>query len=321
MQSVPQPLVSGPLVNKLVPSAYQTTGSGAALVQPHKRNSRTVRIEINSVDRNYGQNPDPANFRWEFPFPVKEVREVRLVGGTIPVPFLNVDSKWNRFTFMDNQSNYTITLPVRYYTITSLVSELQTQLNSFGGFNTYTVSLTTTGQLEVTSVGGADFAFLFGTGEFVDEMDPKTLSVLNIQCPARLLGFGRADYYNTGASILAPRLPNLWYPLERGYIYLSFDSTIDLRSVRRGSGRKEPSAIVYFDELNNYNLPDKDYSTTPFPMTKYLNRETYDSCIEPSPAALSRISYLEVSLRDMFYNLINTQGRELTLLLDMVIVD
>jgi hypothetical protein len=318
----PQPLVSGPIVNQLMPSAYGTTGGGAALIKPPKRSSRTVRVEINSVDRDYGHSPNPANFRWEFPFPVKEVREVRIVGGTVPVPFLNMDAKWNRFTFMDNLTNYTVTLPIGYYTISTLATELQNQLNSLGALNTYTVGLVgSSGQLEIKAVGGARFAFMFGTGEFVDELDPKSLSVLQIGCPARLLGFGRANYENVGDRILAPRLPNLWYPLERAYLYLNFDSSIDLRAVRRGAGRREPSAILYFDELNVYNLPDKDYSTNPFPLTKYLNRETYDSVIEPTPASLSRISYIEVSLRDMFYNPINTQGREMSLLLDLVIVD
>jgi hypothetical protein len=318
----PNPLVSGSLSTPLSPSAFNTSGSGAALIQPPRRSSRTVRVEVNSVDRDYGTSPNPANFRWEFPFPVKCVQEVRIVGGTIPVPFLNIDVLWNRFTFMDNQTNYTVTLPVGYYTISTLAAELQTQLNSLGGFNTYTVSLVgASGQLQITAVGGADFAFLFGTGEFVDEMDPKTLSILRINSPARLLGFGRANYDNVGNTILAPRLPNLWYPLERAYLYLSFDSSIDLRSVRRGAGRKEPSAVLYYDELNLYNLPNKSYSNEPFPLTKYLNRETYDSIIEPSPASLSRISYIEVSLRDLFYNPINTQGREMSLLLDLVIVD
>jgi hypothetical protein len=130
-----------------------------------------------------------------------------------------------------------------------------------------------------------------------------------MKCPGRILGFGTGDYtaLNGATVVIAPSLPSLWYPLERAYLYLSFDSTNDLRSVFRGSGRKEPSAILYYDDLNI--------------STKYLNKETYDTVISPSPASLSRISYLEVSLRDMFYNPINTQGREMTLLLELVIVD
>jgi hypothetical protein len=183
-------------------------------------------------------------------------------------------------------------------------------LNGIGGFNTYSVTQTNTGLLQVTATAGfAEFGFLFGSGSYIDTIDPKTYSVLDMKCPGRILGFGTGDYtaLNGATVITAPSLPSLWYPLERAYLYLSFDSTNDLRSVFRGSGRKEPSAILYYDDLNI--------------STKYLNKETYDTVISPSPASLSRISYLEVSLRDMFYNPINTQGREMTLLLELVIVD
>ncbi len=314
----PNPLVSGPLTTALTPSAYATSGSGAALIAPPKRTSRTVRVELNSLDRDLAHYPLPTQFRWTFPFPVKEVREVRIVGGTLPVPFLNIDSPWNKFTFMDNMTNYTITIPVGFYTITSLLTTVQTLLNGLGGFNTYTVSQNSaTGVVQITATGGADFGLLFASGEFHDQVDAKTQSILTLGCPGRLLGFGTADYYGTptSATVTAPRLPNVWYPLERAYLYMNFDSSIDLRSVYRGSGRREPTAIFYYDELKCYNDP------TPVPLTKYLNKETYDTVVTPSPAALSRISYLELSLRDMFYNLINTQGREFTLLVDIVIVD
>jgi hypothetical protein len=306
----PYPLVSGPNVTKLVPSAHQTSGSGSSLIAPPKRTHRTVRVEVNSIDRDLVHSPLSTNFRWTFPFPVKEVKEVRLIGGTVPVPFLNIDSQWNKFTFMDNQTNYLITIPVGSYTVASLLSRLQTLLNGIGGFNTYSVTQTNTGLLQVTATAGfAEFGFLFGSGSYVDAIDPKTYSVLDMKCPGRILGFGTGDYtaLNGATVVIAPSLPSLWYPLERAYLYLSFDSTNDLRSVFRGSGRKEPSAILYYDDLNI--------------STKYLNKETYDTVISPSPASLSRISYLEVSLRDMFYNPINTQGREMTLLLELVIVD
>ena len=306
----PYPLISGPNVTKLVPTAHQTSGSGSSLIAPPKRTHRTVRVEVNSLDRDLLHSPLSTNFRWTFPFPVKEVKEVRLIGGTIPVPFLNIDTQWNKFTFMDNQTNYLITIPVGSYTINTLLSQLQILLNGFGGFNTYTVTQTTTRLLQVTATSGfAEFGFMFGSGSYIDQIDPKTHSVLTMNCPGRIFGFGSGDYtaLNGVTVIIAPSLLNVWYPLERAYLYLSFDSTNDLRSVFRGAGRKEPSAILYYDDMNS--------------STKYLNKETYDTVISPSPASLSRISYLEVSLRDMFYTSINTQGREMTLLLELVIVD
>jgi hypothetical protein len=129
------------------------------------------------------------------------------------------------------------------------------------------------------------------------------------------------DYSSSAGVITSTNLPNLWYCLERSYLYFNFDSTQDLRNVLRGSGRKEPSAIIYNDELNSFNLSQVNTNLAPIPLVKYLNKETFDTSIVSSPASLSRIRTFEISLRDMFYNLINTQGREMSLLLEMVVVD
>ena len=322
---VPSPLVNGPATTILDSSAYTTSGSGAALIKPPKRSTRTVRVEINSIDRDYGKYPFSSNFRWVFPFPVKEVRQLSIIGGSIPIPYLNIDSGWNKFTLQENGVNYTVTIPVGFYNITTLISALITALNSCGASNTYTVTqVNGRGALQFTATaGGLNFAFLFSTGSYVDVMDYRTKALLEMNCPGRILGFGWADYYQASNSIISPRLPNLWFGLERSYLYLNFDSSIDLRGVLRGAGRNEPTAIFYNDELNAYNYPYPN--TLPafnlVPLTKYLNKETFDITINPAPAPLSRISYLEVSLRDEFYRLINTQGRELSLLLEMVIAD
>jgi hypothetical protein len=323
MSLVPSALVSGPNVNKLDPSSFKTTGSGSALQAPQRRTTRTVRVEINSMDRNYSKYPYSTNFHWVFPFPVKEIREVRLIGGTIPVPYLNIDTQWNKFTFKEGTTQYTITIPVGFYTVATLMITLQGLLNSSGTTNDYEVTQSLTGgQLIFTAVKGIlPFALLFASGNFTDVMDKVSKSILELKSPARILGFGYADYSSSAGTITAARLPNLWYALERSYLYLNFDSSQDLRSVFRGSGRKEPSAIFYNDELNIYNYPGGLPTTTPYPLTKYLNKETYDTVILPSPAPISRISFLEVSLRDGFYNLLNTQGRELSILLELSIVD
>jgi hypothetical protein len=309
---VPSNLVSGPVVNTLFSSAERTTGSGAALQTIPKRTSRVIRVEINSIDRNYSKFPYSSDFTWDFPFPVKEVKEVRVIGGTVPIPYLNIDSGWNKFTFCEGSSYSTITLPVGYYTLTTIVSSLQTQLNLVGVGNVYTVSQDSlNGRIIISAIGPNTFYLLFATGNFVDIHDSGTKSLLELKSPARHLGFGLADYTSSGGSITAARAPNLWFGLERSYLYMNFDSSQDLRSIFRGSGRKEPSAIIYNDILNS----------TDGQMTKYLNKETFDTNIVPSPASLSRIRSLNISLRDMFYKPINTQGREMSLLLELIIVD
>lgn len=311
---VPSPLVSGPVVNKLISSG---NGSGSALQAVPKRSSRVVRMEINSIDRDYSKYPLSSEFTWDLPFPIKEIREVRLIGGTIPVPFLNIDKPWNTFTFCEGSSYFEITIPPGSYTIVNLLPVLQNLLNGISIGNVYTVTqISITGQVKITTTGVNTFYLLFASGAQKDLMDFKTKSILEIRCPARLLGWGLADYTSVNGDITAPRAPNLWYCLEKSYLYLNFDTSQDLRSIFRGSGRKEPSAIIYHDELNTYN-----YANPLIPLTKFLNKETFDTSIVPAPAALSRIRSLDISLRDMFYNLINTQGRELSLLLELVICD
>lgn len=324
MSLIPNPLVSGPPGATLEFAALSTNGSGAALQKIPKRTTRVIRVEINSMDRNYGKYPLSSEFVWQFPFPVKEVREVRVVGGTIPIPFLNIDVGWNKFTFVEKDRKYTVILTPGHYKITTFCAELQTQLNGLPGIaNTYAVSqVPNTGQIAITATSGTyKFILAFGTGDFTDVIDAKTKALLELRCPARFMGFGYADYWSNNGKIIAPRTPNMWFNLERSYLYLNFDSTQDLRSIFRGAGRKEPSAIFYNDELNTYNFAHGDPDLPIIPLTKYLNKETFDTNIVPAPAPLSRIAELEVSLRDMFYNPINTQGREVSLLLELVIVD
>jgi hypothetical protein len=311
-------LVDGPIVNKLFSSTDQTSGAGSALQVIPKRTHRSIRVEVNSIDRNYSKYPLSSDFYWDFPFPVKEVKEVRLIGGTIPVPYLNIDSGWNKFTFYEDGTSFIITLPVGFYTISLLISTLQTQLNLIGLDNVYTVSQNPhDGRITITAIGSNTFYILFLSGSFTDIHDSVTNSLLQLRCPARILGFGIADYKSSNGVITAARLPNLWYGLEKTYLYLNFDSSQDLRSIFRGSGRKEPSAIIYNDEINKYN----DFTGDPIPMTKYLNKETFDTNIVPAPSSLSRIKTLNIKLCDMFNNPINTQGRELSLLLELIIVD
>jgi hypothetical protein len=275
-------------------------------------------VLFRSIDRDYSKFPSSSDFSWEFPFPVKEVKEVRIIGGTVPIPYLNIDAGWNQFTFCEGSTQSTITIPIGYYTITTLMTMLTNLLNATGIGNVYTVSQDPqSGRIRITTTGVNTFYLLFVSSSFIDTVDRKTGSFLKMNSPARLLGFGWADYTSSGGIITAARAPNLWYALERSYLYMNFDSSQDLRSVFRGSGRKEPTAILYHDELNTYN----SVTGGPIPLTKYLNKETFDTSVVPGPASISRIRTLNISLRDMFYNLINTQGRELSLLVELVIVD
>jgi hypothetical protein len=154
--------------------------------------------------------------------------------------------------------------------------------------------------------GIATFSFLFLTGDYVDFYDQNN-TLQKINTPAKLFGFGRADYANVGASILAPFVVDLEFLLNRAYLYINHDNTQDLNTIERSVGRQQPHAIIYFDELrNNY---------------KFLNKETYEPLYSSYPAPISRIAAFEIALRDEFDRCIDLNGRDFTLLLEVVYLD
>ena len=183
-------------------------------------------------------------------------------------------------------------------------------LNTLSGVtNTYAITIdATTGVFTLTrTAGAASFGFLFLTGDFVDFYDQNN-TLQKINSPAKLLGFGRADYVSgTGSTITAPNVVDLEFILNRAYVYINHDNTQDLNTIERSVGRQQPHAIIYFDELrNNY---------------KFLNKDTFQPLYSSYPAPISRMAALEISLRDEFDRCIDLNGRDFTLLLEIVYLD
>ena len=308
-----------PNETKLVPSAFLTGGSGAALQMAPKRKTKVIYVEVNSYDRNYGIYKTASDFQWIFPVALKEVIRIDIVEGSIPVPLYNVDKGWNTFTLMEDTTPRTITLTPGYYTVSTLLVELQLRLNS--GANVYTVSIpnqaTNTIQISKTSGPATRFALMFGSGQHIDKFDVQNVSFFSpgsaglseVACAGRLLGFGSEDVVDTEGVIHAPNPPDLETMLRRLYLYLNFDATMDLTSVKRGLGRKEPSGIFYCD------------IDSPPGTTKFLTKDSWNNSIYPGPAPISRIRLLTISLRDQFYRSLNLNGREMTLLLEVTMME
>jgi hypothetical protein len=308
-----------PNETKLVPSAFLTGGSGAALQMAPKRKTKVIYVEVNSYDRNYGIYKTASDFQWIFPVALKEVIRIDIVEGSIPVPLYNVDKGWNTFTLMEDTTPRTITLTPGYYTVSTLITEVQLRLNS--GANVYTVSIpnpaTNTIQISKTSGPATRFALMFGSGQHIDKFDvqnvpffsPESAGLSEVACAGRLLGFGSEDVVDTSGVILAPNPPDLETMLRRLYLYLNFDATMDLTSVKRGLGRKEPSGIFYCD------------IDSPPGTTKFLTKDSWNNSIYPGPAPISRIRLLTISLRDQFYRSLNLNGREMTLLLEVTMME
>lgn len=317
--SAPLSLTGQANETKLVPSAFVTSGSGSAIQVAPRRKTKVIYVEVNSYDRNYANYKTAADFQWAFPSALKDVIRIDIVEGSLPVPLYNVDEGWNKFTLLEDLIPRTIILSPGFYTASSLASELQTQLNA--GANTFSVSVPSaaTQKYRITKTAGpaTRFAFMFGSGDFIDRFDvqnvpfisPENSGLSEVACAGRLLGFGSEDVQDSSGVINALFPPDLETMLRRIYLYLNFDATMDLTSVKRGLGRKEPSGIFYCD------------ADSPPGTTKFLTKDSWNNSIYPGPSPISRIRLLTVSLRDQFYRSLNLNGRELTLLLEVTMME
>jgi hypothetical protein len=297
------PPMNGPAVSS------STTGSGAALIPDKgtKRGERIVRIEINSNDRDFKTYSNPADFQWVSPYPLKNITSMVIVGGTVPIPFYTIDTPYNSFIFDTGSLKKVVTLTPGQYTATNLPAALKTVLDAADGTNIYTVAIHPITQiLSVTTNGSNQFGFLFGTGtNYLNLYNPALQSIGN---PGYMLGFSNADVYSVTGTLTAPYATNL-KPLQRIYLYLNYETSVDLRSVVLGGGRSGPSAILY--------CTDQDSVIS---YTKSLNKDTYENVISPG-LILPRIRTIQISLRDEFGNVLNTNNRAVTFLLEVTVLE
>lgn len=289
----------------------QSSGQQVTIAYPKRSDRRevTVLLEINSRDRNLLQYASPSEFRWRLYRPLKDIVKIQIAGGTIPGCLYNINKEWNSFTFQEGTRKWNVTIPPGRYGYETLCTTFASSLNSLPGItNTYAVSIDgITGVFLLQRVTGvANYSLLFLTGDYVDYYDQNN-SLQKINTPAKLLGFGRADYSNIGNNLKSPNVVDLEFILNRAYVYINHDNTQDLNTIERSVGRQQPHAVIYFDELrNNY---------------KFLNKETFEPLYFSYPAPISRIATLDISLRDEFDRCIDLNGRDFTLMLEVVYLD
>ncbi len=281
------------------------------------RKPRILRFDISSFDRNITTENTNA-FRWRFPNALRDITEMSIVGGMVPVPTTNMMAQsnqkynysYNKFTALIGATTYTITIPPGNYTAASFASALKTQLDAAtGGVVTFTVGINSlTGVLDVSASAGT-FSFLFGIGgSYVDQIDPTTGAILKANSPAVMMGFAPAtNYASTGTALSSPNAVDMTLVNSRIYLYFNYDTTQDMIGFGRGLGRREPSAIIYMDATAN----DR----------KYLNKETYSPLIVQKPAPLARVNALEIRFEDMFGNPIDFGNKEVHLALELTVLE
>ena len=311
MSGYPQPYTTAS------PSLYtagdkpHSSGQEVTIAYPKRseRHNRTTLIEINSRDRNVRQYPNATQFRWRLFRPLKDIVSIQVSGGSLPSKLYNMNTGWNKFTFIEDGIRYNLTIEPGRYTYDALATQIANALNSISGKkNSYSVQFSTlTGKMIITkSHGDASFGLLFATGDFLDLYDQNN-ALQMINSPAYLWGFARGDYYDSDGVLTSPNSADINFLVSRVYIFINSENNQDVSTVERGVGRTQPHAIIYMDECCS------DY--------KFLNKETFEPTFFAFPAAISRTATLDISLRDEFDRCIDINGREFTLLLEVVYLD
>ena len=295
--------------------------SGQGMILPNdlarnfsRRQDKVTTILCNSRERNVVSYPNTNSFRWRLRRDLKDITSIRLIGGSLPANLYNINIGWNKFTLQEDGILFTVVMNPGNYDGCTLTIELERALNNLGAQNTYICTYSKTTQKITISLdtGEKSYSFLFMTGSYVDVFDDfygavDTLSndyLSGIRSPARLFGFVSNDYAcDASGNLISPNPVDTAWFLNKIFLHINTDTNKDLNRIEVAQGRSDPYTIIYLDDVLSG--------------VKYLNKETDYPILEFSPAPLSRLSLLEISLRDEFNNLLDTLNKEFTLIFEL----
>lgn len=269
-----------------------------------KKAVRKTTLIVNSRDRNLVANTSSSDFRITFRRPLTNIISVELVNGCVPIQLYTMDNDWNKFILQEGTTQFTVVIPIGIYTEATLVTGLQTAMNTvIGRTNTYTVTQDPITR-KITIVGSTvAFSLLFYSGQYHDIIDYKTAAIISINSPARQLGFGLNDYAsNSARTIVAPIPMDLDNFLNRMYIHINDSNNQSLHRMEMSNGRQDCFHMLVFQ-------PNKQ----PY---LFLDKQTDMPIYESSPAPIARMSGLQISFRDEFNRVMNFRGKEVNLVLE-----
>jgi len=279
-----------------------------------KKEPRSLFFEINSNDRDRRIHKSSNEFRWNFPKLIKDVTQLRIIGGSIPQPLYNIDYPYNGMTVRIGIDTYDIVVPPGNYDTPSLCTKISNLINIHTApTNIFSISIDgATGRFKLERVTGfASSTLIFGKGgSFIDLVDNDTGALLEPRSLATILGFQPTYTISDGGTgtIIAPFPLHLIERLNRIYLYINSESTHDITTISRANGYKKPSFIIYMDQDSKSH-------------TKFLNKENYDMYILSTNTPISIMNWLDISFRDEYYRPINFNGREVTLLCEAVVYE
>lgn len=285
------------------------TSSGQDVIRPNRppstRKEYSVMVEVSSRDRNYNNLVYSNPIRFQLQRPLKDVRSVELISGTIPANPCQINSENNRFVFQEGSTSRIITIPPGYYSLTTLLAQIQTLIHASGVSSTYTLSVSSKADgdhvLFSSDNISLQYSLQFLSGTICDLIDKSDGYLLKENTPSLILGFDISDYYSSSGVILSPYPADLNTALTRLYLHIDFNNTQSLATIERGAGRRSPFAIIYLDtQTNGY---------------KFLNKETVTPVNFSLPQPFSRLQALNIEFRDEFYRIVNFNGKDFSLLL------
>jgi hypothetical protein len=93
------------------------------------------------------------------------------------------------------------------------------------------------------------------------------------------------------------------YCIKRAYIHINADNSIELNRIESGGGRHDCFHIAYMDTSTDGYF--------------YFNKDVYAPIFYSSPAPISRMSFMTISIRDEYYRLIDLGGHDFTLIFEI----
>jgi hypothetical protein len=288
-----------------------TQTSGQAVLMKERplasRKQKTLLLELNSRDRNYLNLVKSNPFQYTLASPIKDIRSIELIGGTIPARPMNINSSNNKFTFIESGFPRTIEIPVGYYSDEAFIEALAVLLSTISE-SEYVITKSALGNMVIMQNGVQQpFELIFFLTDTPDVIDPVNGALLEQKTPALLMGFDMSDYLSSDGAIVSPYPMNLHANLTRLYLYMNVQNSLDLSCISRGAGRRSPFAIIYMDtDVNGY---------------KFLNKETFSPISYSLPQPIGRLTTIQVEFRDEFFQIVDFNGKDFTLLLECTVLE
>lgn len=265
----------------------------------YREYEKTHYVSIDSRDRNHDQY-ESNDYKVNLPFELKDVKRIELINATIPNTQYSINSTNNKLFFQELNSQvsggtyYTATITPGYYTITTLISAIQTQLNAVGSSG-YTVQQVGSKVRIISDVTGGDniFNLVFQGDDEIYESTTRTTYINNSIGP--IIGFDKLNY--TGSTNYTS--PFNYNITSSKYIYLKIKN-LNNKTFSSNEGDMIFGKLI-FDNVGSGEI-------------LYYTQKKSNVISQDFKPPLEKLSKLEISFTSYDNNLYDFNGHEHSLL-------